>query len=123
MKRRLPEIAAERLAELGLSPITAALSVDLDRYFIRDLVAGKKATVGSGSLPKVARALKLDAAALANGEKVPVDNEGDLASLDPDERELIQNFRASARSGRRSLLASSRELIAKDEPGSETGGG
>lgn len=74
---KLQEIATERLKELGLGPVEAAVKAGIERTFVRDLVDGKKSTVTLKKIPDLARALQLDADALIRGEVVPFD--------DPDE--------------------------------------
>lgn len=71
---KLQTIVAERVSELGLKPVTAAQDVGLDRNFIRDLVRGKKATVKSENVDQLAKALRLDAAALARHEMIRLEN-------------------------------------------------
>lgn len=70
---KLQTIVSDRVAELDLKPVTAALEVGLDRNFIRDLIRGKKATIRAESVDQLARALRLDAAALARQEMVRLD--------------------------------------------------
>lgn len=48
---------AGRLKELNLSPITAALSVGLERTYLRDFVTGRKASISTNKLELVAKAL------------------------------------------------------------------
>ncbi len=74
---KLQEIAIERLKELGLGPVEAAVKAGIERTFVRDLVDGKKSTVTLKKIPDLAKALQLDADALVRGEVVPSD--------DPDE--------------------------------------
>ncbi|WP_112175405.1 S24 family peptidase [Agrobacterium tumefaciens] len=74
---KLQEIAIERLKELGLGPVEAAVKAGIERTFVRDLVDGKKSTVTLKKIPDLAKALQLDADALVRGEVVPFD--------DPDE--------------------------------------
>jgi phage repressor protein C with HTH and peptisase S24 domain len=74
---KLQEIAIERLKELGLGPVEAAVKAGIERTFVRDLVDGKKSTVTLKKIPDLAKALQLDADALIRGEVVPFD--------DPDE--------------------------------------
>lgn len=69
---KLQELVKNRLEELGLSPIAAAQSVDLERSFIRDIVFGKKQTVKADKIAQLAKALRLDPEALARAEAVPV---------------------------------------------------
>ncbi len=61
----------ERLAQLELGPIEAATAAGIERTFIRDIVDGRKKSVRADSMVKLARALKLDPARLADGELVP----------------------------------------------------
>lgn len=69
---KLQQIVSDRLNELDLKPIEAALSVELDRNFIRDIVRGKKATIKAENVDQLAQALKLDPAGLARNEAIPV---------------------------------------------------
>lgn len=46
-----------RLAELGRSPITAATKAGLERTYIRDFLIGRKKSIGTDRLEKVARGL------------------------------------------------------------------
>ena len=88
----LREIAIARLAELNISPIDAAKAAGIERTFVRDLVEGKKGSVRSDKIPDLARALRLDAAALARGEMVPLELES-FAPLTDEERSLIATSR------------------------------
>lgn len=53
----LRDFAQRRLSELGKTPITAAREAGLDRTFIRDLLIGRKHSVQSANLGKLAAAL------------------------------------------------------------------
>jgi SOS-response transcriptional repressor LexA len=67
----LKEIVEQRLAQIQLGPIEAATRVKLERTFIRDIVEGRKKSVGINKIAKLAEALSLDASALAKGQLVP----------------------------------------------------
>lgn len=67
------EIAEIRLAQLGLGPIEAAETAGIPRDFIRDLIKDKKKSVRADGIEILARGLRLDPAALARKEIVPVD--------------------------------------------------
>ena len=71
---KLQEIAIERLKELDLGPVEAAVKAGIERTFLRDLVDGKKSTVTLKKMPDLARALQLDADALIRGEVVPIED-------------------------------------------------
>ena len=77
---------AARLDELGVSPITAALEVGLERTYIRDFVTGKKATLRSDKYPQVAAALKWTMADLIGQPArgiLPVQPIQPVRSIDP----------------------------------------
>lgn len=80
---KLQEIAIERLKELDLGPVEAAVKAGIERTFLRDLVDGKKSTVTLKKMPDLARALQLDADALIRGEVVPVDHPEDGVTPTP----------------------------------------
>ncbi|MDW6020283.1 hypothetical protein SAZ10_00740 [Mesorhizobium sp. BAC0120] len=65
----------KRLEELNMGPIAAANAGGIERTFIRDIIEGKKRSVRSDKLEGLARALHLDAAALARNEMVRVDGD------------------------------------------------
>jgi phage repressor protein C with HTH and peptisase S24 domain len=67
----LKEIVEIRLTQLGLGPVEAAVAAGIERTYIRDIVEGKKKSVLSHKFEGLARALKLDAAALQRNELVP----------------------------------------------------
>ena len=67
----LKNIVIERLTQLGLGPVEAAVQGGLERTYIVDIVDGRKKSVRSDKLAGLARALKLDAQALARGEALP----------------------------------------------------
>lgn len=69
---KLKEIVENRLKELELGPVEAAVQGGLERTFIRDIVEEKKKSVRSDKLPLLADALKLDAQALSRNEAVPI---------------------------------------------------
>lgn len=68
----LRDIAINRLKELNLGPIEAAVRAGMERTFIRDLVEGKKASVTLKKIPDLAAALELEADALMRGEAIPL---------------------------------------------------
>lgn len=61
---RLKEIVERRLAETGQNPFEAARRGGLDRYFVRDIITGKKQSVRGNNLDKLAQALLCDPADL-----------------------------------------------------------
>lgn len=67
------DIVAKRLTELDLGPVEAAVRAGMERSYIRDIVEGRKKSVRNDKLQDLARALKLDASALASGELVRVE--------------------------------------------------
>jgi hypothetical protein len=69
----LKEIVVKRLKELGMGPIAAAVAGGIERTYIRDIIEEKKRSVRSDKLEGLARALRLDAAALARNELIRVD--------------------------------------------------
>lgn len=69
----LKEIVLERLAQLDVGPVEAATAAGIERTFIRDIVEGKKRSVRNDKMPDLARALKLDAAALSAGKLLAAD--------------------------------------------------
>jgi len=68
---RLKKIIQERLEELDLGPVEAAVKVGLERGFIRDLLVGRKKTFRQDKIPLLAKALDLDEKSLLLGESVP----------------------------------------------------
>lgn len=91
----LKEIVAKRLEELGLGPVEAAVQGGIERTFIRDIVEDKKKSIRSDKVESLARALKLDPAALARNELVRMNGEQErkpslVGSFDPDEDEHSQ---------------------------------
>ena len=71
----LKEIVVKRLEELDMGPIAAAVAGGIERTYIRDIIEEKKRSVRSDKLEGLARALRLDAAALARNELVRVDGD------------------------------------------------
>jgi hypothetical protein len=71
----LKEIVVTRLEELHMGPIAAANAGGIERTFIRDIIEEKKRSVRSDKLEGLARALRLDAAALARNELVRLDDD------------------------------------------------
>lgn len=69
---KLQEIVTKRLQELNLGPVEAAVRGGLERTYIRDIVKGKKQTVMTGKIGRLAAALDLDPDALARNEAVPL---------------------------------------------------
>lgn len=90
----LKEIIQLRLQQLGnQSPIELARKHGLKREFIDDILRGKKATVRTPGLLKIAAALQLDADALLRGELVPLgDKPG--PQFTSEERQLIADYRS-----------------------------
>jgi hypothetical protein len=87
--KNLREIVEERLAQLGLGAVEAAVQGGIERTFIRDIVEGKKKSIRSNKIGELARALRLDPTALARNEMVPVNHEPNgktrlVSSFDPD---------------------------------------
>lgn len=70
---KLQELVTNRLEELGLGPVEAAVQGGLERTYIRDIVKGRKQTVKSDKIELLAKALRLSADALALGKSVPVE--------------------------------------------------
>ena len=67
----MKDVVKLRLEQLGdKSGIARARRVGLGRDFIRDIVSGKKKSVGSDKLPLLAKALGLDAQSLADGKLI-----------------------------------------------------
>ncbi len=83
----LKEIVVERLKQLQIGAVEAATSAGIERTFIRDIVEDRKKSVRADSVIKLAKALKLDPAALARGELVPLGENARpsfVSSFDPD---------------------------------------
>lgn len=76
----LQNIAIERLKELDLGPVEAAVKAGIERTFLRDLVDGKKSTVTLKKIPDLAKALHLDADALVRGEVVRLQDTEEAAT-------------------------------------------
>lgn len=71
--KTLQEIVTNRLEELRLGSIEAAVRAGLERTYIRDIVEGRKRSVKSSNLEKLANALLLDPFALARNEALPIE--------------------------------------------------
>ncbi|MGN7749761.1 S24 family peptidase [Sinorhizobium sp. 22678] len=95
--KNLKEIVEARLAELGLGPVEAAVQGGIERTFIRDIVEDKKKSVRANKLAELARALRLDPAALARNEMLPIEKEDVgqklklVSSFDPDADEVRED--------------------------------
>jgi|GEM_PF-3406391 len=86
----LKEIVEIRLEQLGLGAVEAATAAGIERTYIRDIVERKKKSVRADKLAALASALKIDAAALARGELVPVNADTpELPISDPSEIEAF----------------------------------
>lgn len=70
---KLKEIVTQRLEELGLGPVEAAVQAGIERSYIRDIVEGRKKSVRNDKIDGLARALKLDASALSRNELIRID--------------------------------------------------
>lgn len=88
----LREIVVMRLAELKLGAVEAASKAGISRDYIRDLVEEKKESVNSSGIKKLAKALDLDADALARNEIVRLEDMGGKAAA-----EAIAEINAIAR--------------------------
>lgn len=86
----LKEIVEQRLHDLGLGPVEAAVHAGLERTFIRDIVEGRKKSIRADKLAALASALQIDADALSRNELMPVgsrrpdDKRTIVSSFDPD---------------------------------------
>ncbi|WP_176083145.1 S24 family peptidase [Martelella sp. HB161492] len=69
----LKDIVTTRLAELGLGPVEAANRSGLKTNFIADIISGRKSSIQSRNLAKLAEALHLDPSALADSRIVRTD--------------------------------------------------
>lgn len=69
----LRDLVANRLKELGLGEVEAASRGGMERSYIRDLIKGRKESVRADKLVALAKALELDASALAEGRAVPLE--------------------------------------------------
>lgn len=67
----IPARVKARVEELDISPISAAISVGLERGYINDLIISKKKSVRRDKLPLVAKALDCDVAYLTGEQDVP----------------------------------------------------
>jgi len=88
----LKEIVEKRLQQLGVGAVEAATAGGLERTFIRDIVEGKKKSVRADKMLGLARALKLDHFALAEGR---IQEENAEQSLTPirGEAEILQTLK------------------------------
>lgn len=93
----LKKIVDERLSQLKLGAVEAATAAGIERTFIRDIVEGKKKSVRADKLPLLAKALKLDAAALAAGKLLPADSTNDSNQDDAEFMDLWKNASAEDR--------------------------
>lgn len=93
----LKKIVDERLSQLKLGAVEAATAAGIERTFIRDIVEGKKKSVRADKLPLLAKALKLDAAALAAGKLLPADCTNDSNQEDAEFMDLWKNASAEDR--------------------------
>lgn len=103
------EIVQKRLDQLNVGAIEAAVAAGMERTFIRDLVEDRKKSVRSDKLAHLARALKLDAQALARGELVPADDQGQ----DMEAAEIMSIMSRLPEAGRDELLGRARSLEMK----------
>lgn len=76
---KLREIVTKRLDELQLGPVEAAVQAGIERSYIRDIVEGRKKSVRNDKIDDLARALKLDPAALARNELVRIETADGLS--------------------------------------------
>lgn len=107
------EIVEIRLKQLKIGPVEVVTrsSVAMDRYFVRDLLMGKKRTVRSGSLPALAEVLQLDLKALAQGELVPTDSsEDDPTAIKAVVDEVTRIMREADEDGRDAILGKARSI-------------
>lgn len=84
----LQEIVETRLAQLKLGAVEAAVMAGIERTYIRDIVEGRKKSVRTDKIHALAAALRLDPAALARNELVPVNDDSKttlVSSFDPDQ--------------------------------------
>lgn len=98
MDNSLQKLVKNRLAELGVGPVEAATRAGLNRFFIRDLVAGKKVAIKADKIDQLARALDLEPSQLylasrpGDGESHP-SIESRLALLPREDRDdLMEVF-------------------------------
>lgn len=91
---RLQELVSNRLQELGLGAVEAAVRGGLERTFIRDIVAGKKTSIRGASIGKLAAALEIPETALLQAISAPgslaptMKGEARLAPVTPPARVL-----------------------------------
>lgn len=90
----LQEIVETRLTQLKLGAVEAAVMAGIERTYIRDIVEGRKKSVRTDKIHALAAALKLDPAALARNELVPIPFESKkslVSSFDPDHEDDLQD--------------------------------
>lgn len=106
------EITIARLAQLGLGPmeVITESGVPMDRYFIRDLVDGRKKTVRASSLPALAAVLRLDLDALVRGEMVPIEDVKDDGLITAQVAEIARIMRDVDEDGRDAILGKARSI-------------
>lgn len=87
----LKDIVEQRLEQLGKTAMQVTAQHGVERTFLRDIVEGRKKSVRGDNLPKLARILELDIAALSRGKLVPVDEAA------PDERPATREVEHNVR--------------------------
>ncbi|WP_420961111.1 hypothetical protein [Brucella sp. IR073] len=105
----LKEIVSERLKQLGIGPVEAATAGGIERTYIRDIIEGKKKSVRADKLAGLAKALKLDASALAEGRMVPTDEGSPSAPL---KEEFDDLFSRASEEDQEAVLQLMRRLVA-----------
>lgn len=82
MENTLQQVVAQRLKELDLGPVAAAVAAGMERTFIRDIVDGRKTTIRQSSLNKLAAALRWSPAQLSAAiAGQPLKDFGELAPV------------------------------------------
>jgi len=98
----LKKIVIERLSQLQLGAVEAATAAGIERTYIRDIVEGKKKSVRADKLPMLAKALKLDPAALAAGQLVTTEATNGMS---PEDAEFMDLWKKATKEERGVILA------------------
>lgn len=98
----LKKIVIERLSQLQLGAVEAATAAGIERTYIRDIVEGKKKSVRADKLPMLAKALKLDPAALAAGQLVTTEA---TSGMSPEDTEFMDLWKKATKEERGVILA------------------
>lgn len=114
----LQKIVSTRLSQLGLGAVEAATAAGIERTYIRDIVQGKKQSVRSNKLKDLARALRVDADALARGELLPIEDRPAPTSEKDEFLSLIPHADDESKRLALAILRKGQTASKSEEPGS-----